>query len=72
DVVAVLQFLFLGHRGACRIASDVNASGQVDLGDPIFLLDFLFRGGPAPPGPYGECVEAEEPGDDLDCRASCV
>jgi len=29
---------------------DVNGSGGVEIADPIYLLDFLFREGPAPTG----------------------
>jgi len=34
---------------------DSNTDGQVDVSDAVFLLDYLFRGGP-PPGEGIECI----------------
>jgi hypothetical protein len=31
-------------------AADANADGTADIADVAYLLEFLFRGGPAPPG----------------------
>ncbi|MBN1419401.1 MAG: hypothetical protein JXP34_11535, partial [Planctomycetes bacterium] len=35
-------------------AVDMNNDAQIDIGDPIWLLTFLFASGPEPaaPGPY--------------------
>jgi hypothetical protein len=30
------------------VNGDVNASGRVDLSDALYLLQYLFQGGPAP------------------------
>ncbi|MFQ5653619.1 MAG: hypothetical protein ACE5GW_02675 [Planctomycetota bacterium] len=30
-------------------ASDCNGDGGFDIGDPVFLLNFLFAQGPTPP-----------------------
>jgi hypothetical protein len=38
---------------------DANADGSVDVSDPVFLLNFLFLGGPAP-----YCLEAADANDD--------
>ncbi|MGQ9588819.1 MAG: dockerin type I repeat-containing protein [Planctomycetota bacterium] len=39
--------------------ADANADGSVNITDGIFVLNYLFLGGPAPP-----CVEAADPNDD--------
>ncbi len=37
-------------RGEIFVRGDANASGKVpDLGDAIFILNYLFQGGPVPP-----------------------
>lgn len=37
------------EAGSPSVATgDVNADGMVNLGDPIYLLDYLFNGGPTP------------------------
>ena len=41
------------HRG------DANADGQTNLTDPVFILNFLFQGGPTPP-----CAETANANDD--------
>lgn len=41
------------------IRGDANDSGLLSIADPIFLLDWLFRGGPAPP-----CEDAADTNDD--------
>ena len=43
-------------------SADANDSGTVDIADPVFLLNFLFSGGPTPPAPFSEC--AFDPTDD--------
>ena len=37
-----------GVGAACAGNGDVNASGAIDISDPVYLLNFLFLGGPAP------------------------
>jgi len=29
-------------------AGDTNSDGQINLGDVVYLIDYLFRGGPPP------------------------
>ena len=41
------------HRG------DANADGSINITDGIFVLNFLFLGGPTP-----TCLEAANPNDD--------
>ena len=53
DAVATVDYLFLGGPpAACLDAADANDDSRLDLADPIFCLDFLFRGGGAPPPPF--------------------
>ncbi len=53
DAVASIGYLFLGLRApGCLDATDTNDDGRLDLADPIFCLDFLFRGGASPPEPF--------------------
>src|SRR5262245_56144383 len=37
-----------GGQGKEPGSGDVNASGSTDISDAIYLLDWLFTGGPAP------------------------
>jgi hypothetical protein len=53
DAVRTLVVLFLepGGPGPCPDAMDTDNGGSVDVGDVVALLEFLYRGGPAPPAP---------------------
>jgi hypothetical protein len=42
------------------IRGDVNASGGVEIADPVFLLNHLFRGGPGVPCP--DAADADDDG----------
>lgn len=35
--------------GCCQIAGDVDNTGQLDISDLVYLVDYMFTGGPAPP-----------------------
>lgn len=37
------QVTIIGHR-----AGDINGDGQVNIGDPVFLIGYVFRNGPPP------------------------
>jgi hypothetical protein len=68
DAIATLGYLFLsGTEPPCIDAADADDSGSLDLTDPIYILDHLFRGGPAiaPPFP-GPGSDPSE--DDLSCE----
>ena len=52
DAVAALGYLFLGAAAPCRDALDSDDNGSIDISDPIFLLSFVFQGGPEPPPPF--------------------
>ena len=50
DAVYLLSCLFLGETcpdDPCGI--DIDGDSLSNITDPIFLLDYLFRGGPEPP-----------------------
>ncbi len=57
DALRILDFLFLGgERPGCLEAADTANMGSLNLNAPIFLLNYLFKGGQAlpPPGPASE------------------
>jgi len=55
--VRVLEYLFNGgaERLDCLDAGDSDDSGTIDISDAVYLLDFLFLGGPPPPPPVRVC-----------------
>ena len=68
DAVAGLLHLFAGRPIACEDAADTNDDGRTDVTDSIYLLEFLFRGGAAPPEPVTCGVDPT--GDDgIECAA---
>ena len=60
DAIVILRWLFMGDDLNCLEAADVDDDGALNLGDPVYLLYFLFRDGPPPGLPY------DEPMPDLD------
>jgi len=72
DAVRTLGFLFTGADIDCVAACDVDGSEDVNLSDPIYLLNHLFLGGPTPEPAFDECV-AWRPGGPLPCsRSQCT
>lgn len=59
----------LGRRsaGPCQDAMDSDDDGLLTLGDPIYLMVFLYLGGPPVPPPYPEPGPDPTP-DALDCN----
>src|SRR3989442_10190056 len=51
--------LALPAAGASFIRGDSNASGGVDISDPVHVLDYLFLGGETP-----SCLDAADSNDD--------
>jgi hypothetical protein len=47
------------------IRGDANKDDSVDIGDPVFLLDYVFRGGRVPP-----CIDAADANNDTDIDIS--
>ncbi|MFH1336743.1 MAG: hypothetical protein ABII96_09525, partial [Candidatus Zixiibacteriota bacterium] len=44
-----LAFVITGHEGEPPIkCGDVNNDGVVDVGDVVYMINYLYRGGPAP------------------------
>lgn len=52
-----------GAGGIARENGDVNGDLRVDLADPIYLIEWLFRGGPAPVAFAQEDEEEDERGE---------
>ena len=67
DPVAILEDRFLGRfEILCKDAADADDNERLQLTDVVYLLNYLFQGGPIPPAP------SFEPGPDpqglaLDC-----
>jgi hypothetical protein len=53
------EWRFRTAGGVRFVRGDVDASGRINITDAIFLLDWLFQGGPRPP-----CVDAADVDDD--------
>ena len=51
----LLGHLFLGARAGCLAAADADGDGGVALNDALYLLVYLFQGGPPPPAPFPDC-----------------
>ncbi len=68
DAVAMLDVMYKPEVVArCMDACDANDDGWVDVGDPIYLLNYLFVDGPLPPDPLDEAGLDWTP-DPLDCE----
>ena len=50
-----VEYQFLGGSLGCVDAADVDDNGQSEITDAIYLLTFLFLGGPAPDEPFPTC-----------------
>ena len=70
DSVRLLLYQFSsGVEAPCLDAMDADDSGSVTVGDPLYLLRFLFLNGSAIPTPFPECgPDLTE--DTLDCATS--
>ena len=56
---------FVTQRGVLFVRGDVDGVGNIDITDAVFLLNFLFQGGPTPP-----CMDAADVDDDGGQRPS--
>ncbi|MGE4618436.1 MAG: FG-GAP-like repeat-containing protein [Planctomycetota bacterium] len=68
DPVGLLNLLFNnpGPLTGCLDVFDFNDDGDVDISDSVYLLQYLFTGGSAPPAPFPSCGIDATP-DTLDC-----
>lgn len=71
DAVLIANHLFANDpmRLACQDAADTNDDGELDIGDPVYLVFYLFASGSAPPAPFGS--EGVDPTfrDNLGCES---
>ncbi|MEM7260535.1 MAG: hypothetical protein AAF488_00995 [Planctomycetota bacterium] len=71
DVILMLAHLFIvgeTWEPMCRDAADANDDGAFDVSDPVYLLAFLFAGGPEPLPPYPDCG-TDATSDGLGCES---
>lgn len=68
DGISQLDSLFGGSGPLdCRDAADTNDDGFFNIADTIFLLSYLFSGGPDPAEPFSNC--GQDPTiDSLECE----
>ena len=55
---------------ACLAAADSTGNRTLDLSDSVFLLNYLFNGGDAPPAPFPNCGTTRPDEDDLPCESA--
>lgn len=67
DATEMLLQLFLQQDSLCLDALDANDDGAFNIGDPLFLLDYLFSGGTPISDPSGACGE-DPTVDNLTCQ----
>ncbi len=71
DALTIVFSLFQGELLDCPDAGDVNDSENLSLSDAIGILDYLFRSGSPPRGPFPSCG-ADPSGEALWCaRSAC-
>lgn len=69
DPVTTLLHLFRGEEGiSCEKSADADDSGDLDLTDAVYGLEYLFANGTAPPDPGAACG-ADPTEDSLSCTA---
>ena len=67
DALAVLAHLFAGKPLSCLDAADVDDDGKVSITDAVYLLNFLYLDGPAPPEPSPPLPGSDPTADRLTC-----
>ena len=50
--IVLLSSLVIAQQREYPVGN-VNGDGRIDITDPVYLLNFLFLGGPEPVGPGG-------------------
>ena len=75
NTIGVLEFLFLGSAPPpCPDAADATDEAQITITSAVYVLNFLFGGGPAILPPYPNC--GDDPTNDalgecLDPEGAC-
>jgi hypothetical protein len=74
DSATVIGQQFVGIPVDCLDACDANDDGKINLADSVFLLNYIFKSGDAPPAPGPDLDEGPDPTEDtLDCEtAACA
>ena len=67
DAVRVVLHLFSGVLVDCEDALDVDDNESLDITDSIRILNYIFRGGAAPPAPF-PAAGTDPAGASLDCE----
>ncbi len=67
DTMKILFALFRGDTIGCEDAADADDNEAIEMADAILILDFLYRGGPAPAAPYPE-ISWDVEGETLGCE----
>ncbi|MCA8960079.1 MAG: VCBS repeat-containing protein [Planctomycetes bacterium] len=70
DAIAMLGVLFLGDSTSCADACDVQDDGLLRIDDAIYLVQYLFIGGPPPATPGVSCGVDSTAIDFLDCGST--
>ncbi len=66
-MITDLNHQFGGQQTDCLDALDGNDDGGIDISDAVFLLGYLFSGGPSPAAPFPN--PGQDPTlDSLDCN----
>ncbi len=66
DATCALGWFFAGGaEPGCLAAVNTNGDVKLDIADPVFLLNFLFGGGPIITGPFPDCGPGTLPADAL-------
>lgn len=64
----MINFLFMGGEVSCLDAADCNDDGMIDIGDVVYLINYLYIGGSAPAIPFPVCG-LDPTADELGCEA---
>lgn len=72
DPIRILNFAIFNIQGVpCEKATDANDDGMTDLADVIYILLFLFEGGPIIPPPFPDKGTDPTP-DELTCESGLI
>ena len=64
DPIIVFDYLFVtGVAPGCLASANSNRQLGVNISSGIYILNFLFLGGPEPPAPFPDCGRSSFEGD---------